>query len=187
MADRDRAAAPAALLRDFVNTLDVETGTDTLDAPAALTRWLREHGLVGTGGRADDRDLDTALALREGLRAAMASHHDRGAYPRNAELDAALAGLRLRVRLGAEGPTLESVDVGVRTGLGGIAAAIVDSVADGTWERLKVCSEESCRWAFIDFSKNRSRSWCAMSVCGNRRKTRSYRARRRSSPEGAPA
>jgi predicted RNA-binding Zn ribbon-like protein len=64
-------------------------------------------------------------------------------------------------------------------GLARLAAAIMDAVAAGTWPRLKVCQEGTCRWAFLDTSKNRSRSWCSMRTCGNRTKTRAYRARNR--------
>jgi predicted RNA-binding Zn ribbon-like protein len=48
---------------------------------------------------------------------------------------------------------------------------------DGTWERLKAC--RNCRWSFYDYSPNRSGTWCSMQLCGNRRKTRAYRKRKR--------
>src|SRR5690606_34471256 len=35
-------------------------------------------------------------------------------------------------------------------------------------ERLKICG--NCGWLFIDRSRNRSRMWCDMAVCGNRAK-----------------
>lgn len=35
-------------------------------------------------------------------------------------------------------------------------------------ERLKICS--NCGWLFLDRSRNRSRTWCDMAVCGNRAK-----------------
>lgn len=35
-------------------------------------------------------------------------------------------------------------------------------------QRLKIC--RNCGWLFIDRSKNRSRRWCDMAVCGNRAK-----------------
>lgn len=38
--------------------------------------------------------------------------------------------------------------------------------------RLKTCS--SCGWLFVDRSKNRSRVWCDMAVCGNRAKARRH-------------
>ena len=43
----------------------------------------------------------------------------------------------------------------------------------------QVCVADDCQWAFYDTSKNRSRHWCSMGVCGNRQKTRTYRARQR--------
>jgi predicted RNA-binding Zn ribbon-like protein len=50
--------------------------------------------------------------------------------------------------------------------------------AEGTWERLKVCHNEECRWAFYDASKNRLGRWCNMDVCGARHKMRAYRERK---------
>jgi len=63
----------------------------------------------------------------------------------------------------------------------GLLAAVADSQAAGSWERIKACAAEDCQWAFYDHSRNRSRAWCTMEVCGNRAKTRAYRARRRQS------
>ncbi|MBX6384017.1 MAG: CGNR zinc finger domain-containing protein, partial [Microbispora sp.] len=79
---------------------------------------------------------------------------------------------------------LEPGASGVAGGRARIAALIPAARADGTWSRLKVCAESTCQWAFIDSSKNRSRSWCSMRVCGNRAKTRAYRARRQA--DGTP-
>jgi predicted RNA-binding Zn ribbon-like protein len=174
----------ALLLRDFVNTYDVQCDIDELGAPSDLGGWLAERGLVPSGTRAEEADLGAAVALREGLRATMLGHQGPEAAERPDELDRLLAALPLRVSL--NGPALVAVHGGVRGALAGIAAAVMASMADGTWPRLKVCRETTCRWAFLDTSKNRSRSWCSMRVCGNRMKTRAYRARRRDAamPEG---
>jgi predicted RNA-binding Zn ribbon-like protein len=75
---------------------------------------------------------------------------------------------------------------GVEGALARLAAAMMTCLAEGTWTRLKVCQEDTCRWAFLDTSKNRSRAWCSMRVCGNRTKTRAYRARRRPDPGPPP-
>jgi predicted RNA-binding Zn ribbon-like protein len=37
-------------------------------------------------------------------------------------------------------------------------------------QRLKICP--NCGWLFVDMSRNRSRNWCDMNVCGNRAKAR---------------
>ncbi|MEV0623954.1 CGNR zinc finger domain-containing protein [Nonomuraea sp. NPDC050404] len=162
----------AELIRDFVNTFDVEAQADELSSPADLAVWLRERDLIGPLDRATDEDLQTAHQLREGLRAALRRE------------SADLPALAVQVRVGAgERPELVPAVEGVRGGLARIAAAVALAAA-GTareWDRLKVCAEETCQWAFIDSSKNRSRSWCSMRVCGNRTKTRAYRARKRGS------
>lgn len=45
--------------------------------------------------------------------------------------------------------------------------------------RVKTCPGRDCGWKFVDKSKNRSRRWCDMGVCGNLAKTRRYRAQNR--------
>ncbi|MDA0646270.1 CGNR zinc finger domain-containing protein, partial [Nonomuraea ferruginea] len=111
-------------------------------------------------------DLALAVALREGLREALR----RGPEPVELPL------LPLRVTVGRR-PELAPIGGGVTAGLAVIAAGVIG----GSWDRLKVCAEETCQWAFIDSSRNRSRSWCSMRVCGNRTKTRAYRARKQGS------
>ncbi|MGZ5324519.1 MAG: CGNR zinc finger domain-containing protein, partial [Solirubrobacterales bacterium] len=54
-----------------------------------------------------------------------------------------------------------------------------------TWERLKLCENPDCLWAFYDNSRNRSGSWCRMGLCGNRIKNRAYRERQRGTGAGA--
>ncbi|GAA2457874.1 CGNR zinc finger domain-containing protein [Actinomadura vinacea] len=182
-----RAESTAALLlRDFVNTLDVECATDAIDTPARLAEWLAARGPASPRVHADQADVDLARILREGLRTAMLAHHGPGdpASPLAPptlpeELERALGRLPLRLTLADGAPALIPLGGGAAGGLARIAAAVTESAADGSWPRLKVCLEDTCLWAFLDTSKNRSRSWCSMRVCGNRTKTRAYRARRR--------
>ncbi|MGP3910444.1 CGNR zinc finger domain-containing protein [Nonomuraea sp. 10N515B] len=156
----------AELIRDFVNTYDVESDADDFSSPADLALWLRERDLITPRDRATDDDLHTAHTLREALRAAL--RRERADFP----------ALPLQVNAQANGaPELVPARSGVPGGLARIAAATVGA----GWDRLKVCAEGTCQWAFIDSSKNRSRSWCSMRVCGNRTKTRAYRARKRGS------
>jgi predicted RNA-binding Zn ribbon-like protein len=116
--------------------------------------------------------------LREALRALLLANHggapDAGAV---ATLDGAG---RLAVAFDAEGRAeLVPAEGGVDGVAGALLAIVARAQADGTWPRLKACPADSCGWAFYDRSRNRSRTWCAMSVCGNRAKARSYRARQR--------
>jgi predicted RNA-binding Zn ribbon-like protein len=166
---------PSDLVCDFVNTYDVESDSDTVPSPSALAAWLHKRDLIGPDDTARDEDLAVAVGLRETLRAALRHNHDHDHDPESPHTFPAFP---LRVVLTADGPVLEPVDAGVPGGLARIAAAVMSVRADGMWPRLKVCTESTCQWAFIDSSKNRSRSWCSMKVCGNRTKTRAYRARR---------
>jgi len=45
-------------------------------------------------------------------------------------------------------------------------------------DRLRACGSETCRWLFLDTSKNHTRRWCDMKICGNRMKARRFHARR---------
>jgi predicted RNA-binding Zn ribbon-like protein len=45
---------------------------------------------------------------------------------------------------------------------------------------MRTCDMDTCRWLFLDTSKNHSRRWCNMKVCGNRVKARRFQARRES-------
>ncbi len=41
--------------------------------------------------------------------------------------------------------------------------------------RVRECAAETCAWLFLDGSRNGSRRWCDMKVCGNRAKIRRFR------------
>jgi predicted RNA-binding Zn ribbon-like protein len=45
--------------------------------------------------------------------------------------------------------------------------------------RVRRCGREGCDWLFVDSSKNRSRRWCSMEMCGSRVKSRRYYYRKR--------
>jgi predicted RNA-binding Zn ribbon-like protein len=59
-----------------------------------------------------------------------------------------------------------------------IIDAALTLVTDGPLDRVKGCA--SCRFLFVDESKNRSRRWCSMEDCGAEDKMRKYVARRAS-------
>jgi predicted RNA-binding Zn ribbon-like protein len=169
---------PAAdLIREFVNTRNVEKQTDELSSPAALAHWLRQHGLLGPRADVDEEDRRLAVALREALRETLLTHHGSEGEPAAPDLEQLAGDLPLRLAFPAGGPRLEPAAPGVRGALAALVAAVYQAVADGSWSRLKACPADDCTWAFYDASKNRSRTWCSMEVCGNRAKTRTFRAR----------
>lgn len=174
------AAAPGELelVRSFVNTLEVEDGSDELASPQALGDWLWERQLLR--GRSVSRgDLVNARQVREALRALMLENN--GVSVRKeaaATLDRAArrAGLGIRFGPGATA-RVEPRVAGVDGALGRLLAVVAAAMADGSWARLKACRADDCRWAFYDRARNHSRQWCSMAVCGNRTKARAYRRR----------
>jgi len=164
------------LLESFLNSIDVESGQDDLDSLPRFARWLRDHGRA-VEPTADD--LEVARTLRAELRAELCCHHHGGTRDREA-LDAMAARVPLAARFAADGSVrLEPAGRGAGAVLGEVLAAAVRGAYEGTWPRLKICSADSCRVVYYDRSKNASRRWCSMGVCGNREKTRAYRNRQR--------
>jgi predicted RNA-binding Zn ribbon-like protein len=196
------APGPLEIVQRFVNTLDIEAGTDELDSPAALATWLERHGLgVGPGGMASPApaaeqaprdeaclavtaaDLRHAIALREALRAVLRSHVSTaaGGVPPGSvapELPGIAAALRTRLEAGADGRVVVApAGSGASAALARILLIVADAGSSGTWSRLKACSAADCQWAFYDRSPTRSGCWCSMRVCGSRSKSRAYRDR----------
>ena len=167
--------AHAALVRDFVNTAQRSPEAEVLNSPTALAIWLHEHGLTARRRAVTHEDLALAHELREGVRRALLAHVD----PDCAEcrLDQVTAELPMIVRFAGAEPVLDAAGDDVRAGLTRIAVAIARAQGDGSWSRVKACASDDCHWAFYDVSKNRSRAWCDMQVCGNRAKTRTFRQR----------
>jgi predicted RNA-binding Zn ribbon-like protein len=169
-------AADVELVRSFANTVDADDGTDRLASIDEFRSWLRENNLDGVHQDIHDDDLALARDLRGALRAEMSSHHDDVSHPAaRTTLDRLAAGLPVHIvpSTGA----LEPMARGSRGALTRVLASTHSLVRAGVWNRLKVCPNDDCAWAFYDESRNRSRRWCSMNVCGNRHKVRAYRDR----------
>jgi predicted RNA-binding Zn ribbon-like protein len=63
--------------------------------------------------------------------------------------------------------------------LGPITLSALDLLLDADFSRIKQCHGNHCGWLFFDSTKNKSRQWCDMSVCGNRAKASALRTRLR--------
>jgi predicted RNA-binding Zn ribbon-like protein len=177
---RNDAPGDLELVRRFVNTRDIEEGSEELDSPESLLTWFASMDLLDDEAAADEKDLERALALREGIRALLlANNGEEIETVRISELNHAIESVCLTVRFDDDGsPTLKPESSGVSAALGRILAAVVRATDEGIWGRLKVCPNDACQWAFYDRSKNRSGKWCTMEVCGNRMKARTFRQRR---------
>ena len=131
------------------------------------------------------RVLRRAIALREAIHTAGAALA-RGRQPPssavaviNRELALAMARARLRPADGVfvmdwagKPPALDQV-------LRPLVRSAAELLLAPTGGRIKQCPGHGCGWVFLDQTKNRSRRWCEMDVCGSRAKIKRYRARQR--------
>ena len=176
---RQRKAAPAAgvkqapgeleIVRAFVSTVARGKRADELANPARLGRWLESRGLLDIGVVLDEREHQSALDLRRGLRALILTNSgvepDAGALERFEEV---AAGGRFALHFQASvpvgfGPASRRFD----DALGALAGIVTVARLKGLWPRLKICAEHGCGRAFFDTSPNHTGRWCAPK-CGDR-------------------
>ena len=183
-------AAPGELnhIRRFVNTLDLEDRSDEIAEPGALRDWLAERDLIDPGAELGPEDVARAHEVREALRKLLLANNGDPVDQAAVEtLNDAAARADLQVRFEPDGAAnLAPVQSAIDGAVGRLLAIVFRAMADGTWPRLKACAyHDRCEWAFYDWSKNRSGTWCDMAVCGNRAKAAAYRERRRGATAGA--
>jgi len=158
----DVCGDPADLIVRFLNTLDVEAGTDELANLEGWSSWLSAQGLDGCFGPQDRGALERVRELRGDLRAlAVGEQHFQGRQ------------FDIQVALTVDG----KVELSAPTAAGFLAAAAAKVAIEERIDRVKICPADNCLWAFYDTSRNRSRQWCSMQVCGNRAKARAHRER----------
>ncbi|MGH4029906.1 CGNR zinc finger domain-containing protein [Actinomycetota bacterium Odt1-20B] len=166
----DRAPAPGGLglVQALVNTLDLESGADALDAAEG-----RERFGIAAG------DAVAARELREALRVACLAHAGHGPHRSGVPpLSQLLAEAPLLVTVSPEDGSAALTAAEPSSLVARVASAIAEGVAAGTWQRLKACEAADCHWAYYDRSPAGRSRWCDMGVCGARAKMRAYRARK---------
>ncbi len=189
MAQSKEAPGGLAVVRAFINTMDYDDGVETFTSPDALLAWLAEQELATAGDTATEDDVRTAIEVREALRSLALTNDEGGSPPAEAivALNRASRRAPLLARFGDDGrATLEAGEGGVNAALARLLAIVYRAMQTGEWSRLKACRNDTCRWAFYDNSKNRSRHWCSMEVCGSQVKARAYRRRKKAAvPESS--
>jgi predicted RNA-binding Zn ribbon-like protein len=175
--------APGRLevVRAFVNTRNIETGTDIVATSADLAEWFAACHLAPPGLRPDTAALRAAIDVREALRTLLRAHngHDVDTAPAVGVLNRTSAAAGLRPVMAPDGSV--GYRVAGRGGIGAlgtIVAIVYTAEGHGIWTRLKACSADACHWAYFDASRNRSSRWCHMQVCGNRAKGQAFRTRK---------
>jgi predicted RNA-binding Zn ribbon-like protein len=190
-----------ALCLDFANTVDAgrtASPRERLFGYDDLLTWARHAGVLTDDeveaarcrAAADEVGatvaFQRAIALRESIYRTFEALAD-GGQPTGVDLERlqrayldALAAARLVQEDGrfdwswgdAEAGALDRV-------LWPIARSAVEVLAGAEIGRVKTCASGTCRWLFVDGSKNASRRWCSMEDCGSRAKMRRQYARRR--------
>jgi predicted RNA-binding Zn ribbon-like protein len=184
--NRFREDGPVELLTDYADLLRFAEETRLLDAG-------RASRLASTANpRAAVRALRSARGLRESLAAVLyGSVDDHPPPPADIRtLERYFHSANAHRELRWEQPGEHSNG---RSGLGWdwgrfetnaelpvwlLARAASQLMTSEALGRIRACGAESCRWLFLDTSKNHTRRWCNMKVCGNRMKARRFQARR---------
>ncbi len=183
---------------DLVNTEPLENGArvDLLQGVADLVAWLRAAGvLTATQARETEaRWVDTAagkalFASAIELRTALRSMVERivAGKPVSddslAVINRVLARRQSHRRLVRDGRTFRTHLVPVASGPLDVLVPVAESAANLLEHRdptlIKQCENPSCVLYFYDTTKNHSRRWCRMEVCGSRIKAAAYYRRTR--------
>ena len=176
--DQRRAASPRELLGSYGDLLSwgLQAGALGKDDAARLNaRALRQPAEA-------KRALERARRLRETLFAifSAAAHQRALPGPELERFNEALRSALAHLRLAAEGRAATWRWSGARhleRVLWPVIRSGTELLTAETLERVRECAGRDCAWLFLDRSRNRTRRWCDMTVCGNREKVRRFRQR----------
>ncbi|MGH2608954.1 MAG: CGNR zinc finger domain-containing protein [Tepidiformaceae bacterium] len=151
--------------------------TDLLTGPERARDWLVSSRLLEARESVSAEEARRLVHLRAAITALLRERMGAAADDRTRPtIEAASAGAPLRVVLTSDGESrLVPVGSGVNRAMAEIVAALHRAELAGDLVRVKAC--KACGRAFEDLSKNRSRIWCDMSICGSQEKARAYRRR----------
>lgn len=188
---------------DFANTADARptpSPQERLASYSDLLSWSEQSSLLtaeqcralereaGRHPRLAESALTRGRQLREAL-FRLFSAVARGRAITAADLatvNASLADALAHRRLAWSGTRAEWVwaddQPGLDRPLWPVVASAAELLASPRLERVRECAAPTCAWLFLDHSRNRSRRWCDMTVCGNREKVSRHRQRARSNP-----
>jgi predicted RNA-binding Zn ribbon-like protein len=181
---------------ELVNTLDMRFSTETTDLLPAYGDLLRlatqlrlltpeQARRLGrtVGEKEAHRVLSSTIELREALASLLYGRID-GGRPLAAKVEtlqkyfhAAALHRRLSLTNGQLMWSWSGMEQQAEIPLWKLAQAASDLLVSSDAELVKDCGDPTCRWLFLDTSKNHTRRWCDMKTCGNRMKARRHQAR----------
>jgi len=183
------------LCLDFLNTRRMRdgSGADPLRDFDALLAWLLEFRAIAAedaaasrrwrGGKKAAKLVRRAAALREAIQV-LVDHltHGGPAEPAairviNRVLRKSPSYIQLYQLNGSFEQKSEAGRGGAARMLGAVARSACDLLAGSDPSLLKHCENPACGLYFYDTTKNHSRRWCSMDVCGNRMKAAAHHRR----------
>jgi predicted RNA-binding Zn ribbon-like protein len=173
---RFRANGSEELLASYGDVVDFVEQSQLIDAKRG--RHLRN----GAHAFAANRTLEQVRALREALADLLYSgldeHDVSSASVRT--LEKFLHEARAQTRLTRHGTRLQwdwdGAESKAEFPLWVLTRAASRLMLSENVEKVRACGNPDCRWLFLDTSKNHTRRWCDMKICGNRMKARRYKA-----------
>jgi predicted RNA-binding Zn ribbon-like protein len=177
---------------DLINTLDWRfrtTGTEellkTYDDLLQFTEQSKLLTLKQTRELRRPASERTLLRSRE-LREALANifYGSGSSVASRATLERYFKAARLRQKLSwKQSPRVEwawpAMEHDSDLPLWVLAMSASDLLTSDAVDRVRACDNPECRWLFLDTSKNHTRRWCDMKLCGNRMKARRFKAQRK--------
>jgi predicted RNA-binding Zn ribbon-like protein len=186
---------------ELVNTLDLRFSADPLDLLptyadllrfAAQLRLLTAEQARKLGRTVRDNDgrrvLASVIELREALAAVLYTWADGGksadGQVKILETQFHAAALHRSLRSGDERLvwSWSGFEQQAELPLWKLAQSASDLLVSEDANQVKACGDSTCRWLFLDLSKNHTRRWCDMKTCGNRMKARRHQARLQETP-----
>jgi predicted RNA-binding Zn ribbon-like protein len=177
---RFRTEGPQDLLNSYDDLLRFTEQSKLLTSPRALQ--LRRSANIGSGARA----LEGCKELREAMAEIFYARLDRRQPSASARetLERCFQAARLAQKLNwKHSPRLEwqwpAQASDAELPLWVLAMSASDLMTSDAVDRVRACDNPECRWLFLDTSKNHTRRWCDMKLCGNRMKARRFKAHKR--------
>lgn len=179
----------SVLATSFTATLTERRGkpVERIPVPSRLVDWLAVNGLAVDS--CTESQLDRAGELRESIHAAATAVAEQNPLPSSAVRvlnDYSTHGVAAATLTPDGRREWRLASASVEDALSVIAADAISIVSGERDGKMALCASPTCRAAFFDTSRSRTRRWCEMNTCGNREKKARFLANKRmnSSPAG---
>ena len=167
------------LATSFTGTLSERPGepVERIPTPQRLLDWLAVYGLAVKS--CSRTELERARELREAIHAAATAAATQELLPEVAVRiinDHSVRGRAAAVLTESGELEWRLASSSIEDALSVIAADAISIIAGERDGRLALCGSPTCRAAFFDTSRSRSRRWCDMNTCGNKEKKARFKA-----------